>query len=380
MIIGVPKEIKNNEYRVGLTPSLVNSLCKQGHTVLVQSKAGTQIGFGNLAYQDAGAEISDSAKDIFARADMIVKVKEPQAEECALLREDQVLFTFLHLAPDPEQTKALINSKAVCIAYETVTSAHGTLPLLAPMSEVAGRMAIQAAATHLERSRGGAGILLGGIPGVSPAEVVILGAGVVGRNALQIALGMGAQVTIMDRDLERLRKIDALYGNRVRTLFSDAASIEAAVKNADVVIGGVLLPGGSAPKLVSHDLIRRMRPGSVVVDVAIDQGGCFETSVPTTHTEPTYEIDGVIHYCVANMPGAVARTSTIGLTNATYPMIEQIAKQGALQAMKLNPHLKNGLSIFKGHLTSAPVAKAQQLNYIAADEAIRGISSVEVFN
>jgi alanine dehydrogenase len=311
---------------------------------------------------------------------MIVKVKEPQAGECALLREDQVLFTFLHLAPDPEQTKALINSKAVCIAYETVTSAHGTLPLLAPMSEVAGRMAIQAAATHLERSRGGAGILLGGIPGVSPAEVVILGAGVVGRNALQIALGMGAQVTIMDRDLERLRKIDALYGNRVRTLFSDAASIEAAVKNADVVIGGVLLPGGSAPKLVSHDLIRRMRPGSVVVDVAIDQGGCFETSVPTTHTEPTYEIDGVIHYCVANMPGAVARTSTIGLTNATYPMIEQIAKQGALQAMKLNPHLKNGLSIFKGHLTSAPVAKAQQLNYIAADEAIRGISSVEVFN
>ena len=239
MIIGVPKEIKNNEYRVGLTPSLVNSLCKQGHTVLVQSKAGTQIGFGNLAYQDAGAEISDSAKDIFARADMIVKVKEPQAGECALLREDQVLFTYLHLAPDPEQTKAPIDSKAVCIAYETVTSAHGTLPLLAPMSEVAGRMAIQAAATHLERSRGGAGILLGGIPGVSPAEVVILGAGVVGRNSLQIALGMGAQVTIMDRDLERLRKIDALYGNRVRTLFSDAASIEAAVKNADVVIGGV---------------------------------------------------------------------------------------------------------------------------------------------
>jgi len=380
MIIGVPKEIKNNESRVGLTPSLVNSLCKQDHTVLVQSKAGTQIGFGNLAYQEAGAEISDSAKDIFARADMIVKVKEPQAEECALLREDQVLFTYLHLAPDPEQTKALIDSKAVCIAYETVTSAHGTLPLLAPMSEVAGRMAIQAAATHLERSRGGAGILLGGIPGVSPAEVVILGAGVVGRNALQIALGMGAQVTIMDRDLERLRKIDALYGNRVRTLFSDAVSIEAAVKNADVVIGGVLLPGGSAPKLVSHDLIRRMRPGSVVVDVAIDQGGCFETSVPTTHTEPTYEIDGVIHYCVANMPGAVARTSTIGLTNATYPMIEQIAKQGALQAMKLNPHLKNGLNIFKGYLTSAPVAKAQQLNYIAADEAIRGISSVEVFN
>jgi alanine dehydrogenase len=297
-----------------------------------------------------------------------------------LLREDQVLFTYLHLAPDPEQTKALINSKAVCIAYETVTSAHGTLPLLAPMSEVAGRMAIQAAATHLERSRGGPGILLGGIPGVSPAEVVILGAGVVGRNALQIALGMGAQVSIMDRDLERLRKIDALYGNRVRTLFSDAVSIESAVKNADVVIGGVLLPGGSAPKLVSHDLIRRMRPGSVVVDVAIDQGGCFETSVPTTHTEPTYEMDGVIHYCVANMPGAVARTSTIGLTNATYPMIEQIAKQGALQAMKLNPHLKNGLSIFRGHLTSAPVAKAQQLNYIAADEAIRGISSVEVFN
>ena len=380
MIIGIPKEIKNNESRVGLTPTLVSGLCKQGHTVIVQSKAGAQIGFGNLAYQAAGAEISESAKDIFARADMIVKVKEPQAEECALMREDQILFTYLHLAPDPEQTKALMHSKAICIAYETVTSAHGTLPLLAPMSEVAGRMAIQAAATHLERSRGGSGILLGGIPGVSPAEVVILGAGVVGRNALQIALGMGAQVSIMDRDLERLRQIDALYGNRVHTLFSDTASIEIAVKNADVVIGAVLLPGGSAPKLVSHSLIKRMRPGSVVVDVAIDQGGCFETSVPTTHAEPTYEIDGVIHYCVANMPGAVARTSTIGLTNATYPLIEQIAQHGVLKAMQLDPHLKNGLSIFKGHLTSAPVAKAQKLNYIPADEAIRGTNLVEVFN
>jgi alanine dehydrogenase len=380
MIIGIPKEIKNNEFRVGLTPSLVNGLCKQGHTVIVQSGAGAQIGFGNLSYQEAGAELSDSAKDIFARADMIVKVKEPQIHECALLREDQILFTYLHLAPDPEQTKALMDSGAICIAYETVTSAHGTLPLLAPMSEVAGRMSIQAAATHLERSRGGSGILMGGIPGVSPAKVLILGAGVVGRNALQIALGMGAQVSIMDRDLERLRQIDALYGNRVRTVFSDAMSIEAAVKDTDVVIGAVLLPGGSAPKLRSKAMIQTMRPGSVVVDVAIDQGGCFETSLPTTHAEPTYMVDGVIHYCVANMPGAVAHTSTIGLTNATYPFIEQIAAHGVIKAMQFNPHLKNGLSVFKGHLTSAPVAKAQKLNYIAADEAISSLYSAEICN
>ena len=378
MIIGIPKEIKNNEYRVGLTPSLVSGLCKQGHTVIVQREAGSQIGFSNAAYQEAGAQLADNANDIFARAQMIVKVKEPQAQECALLREDQILFTYLHLAPDPEQTKALMDSGSICIAYETVTSPQGTLPLLAPMSEVAGRMAIQAAATHLEKSKGGSGVLMGGIPGVSPAKVVILGAGVVGRNALQIALGMGAHVSILDRDLERLRQIDSIYGNRVRTLFSDTASIEAAVIEADVVIGAVLLPGGSAPKLVNKAMLQKMRPGSVMVDVAIDQGGCFETSVPTTHAEPTYVVDGVIHYCVANMPGAVARTSTIGLTNASYPFIEQIAKHGVMKAMELNPHLKDGLSIFKGHLTSAPVAKAQKLNYISADEAISSFSLVEV--
>lgn len=380
MMIGIPKEIKNNEFRVGLTPSLIGGLCKQGHTVMVQREAGAQIGFSNESYQVAGAQLVNSANEVFAHADLIVKVKEPQPQECALLREDQILFTYLHLAPDPVQTRALMDSGAICIAYETVTSAQGTLPLLAPMSEVAGRMSVQAATAHLEKSKGGSGILMGGIPGVASAKVVILGAGVVGRNALQMALGMGAQVSIIDRDLDRLRQIDALYGNRVRTLFSDTMSIETAVADADVVIGAVLLPGGSAPTLVSKALVQRMRPGSVMVDVAIDQGGCFETSRPTTHAEPTYLVDGVVHYCVANMPGAVARTSTMGLTNATYPFIEQIAKHGVIKAMQLNAHLKAGLSVFRGHLTSAPVARAQKLNYSAADDVIGSSSLAEVFN
>lgn len=380
MIIGVPKEVKNNEFRVGLTPSLVSSLTRQGHSVLVQMNAGAQIGFTDDAYRAAGAQLVDGAKAVFADAQLIVKVKEPQPQECAMLHEDQTLFTYLHLAPDPVQTDALIQSKAICIAYETVTSASGTLPLLAPMSEVAGRMSIQAGAAHLEKSKGGSGLLLGGIPGVAPAKVLILGAGVVGRNALQIAVGMGAHVSIMDRDLERLRQIDALYGNRVQTLFSDAKSIEQAVIQSDLVIGAVLLPGASAPKLVTEAMISRMQPGSVLVDVAIDQGGCFETSRPTTHAEPTFVQHGVIHYCVANMPGAVARTSTIGLTNATYPFIEQIAEHGAIEAMRLNPHLKNGLSVFQGHLTSAPVAKAQKRAYLSADEALKRSDLVEVLN
>ena len=378
MIIGVPKEIKNNEFRVGLTPSLVSTLTKQGHHVLVQKNAGAQIGFSDQSYQELGAQLLESAKEIFAEAELIVKVKEPQAQECAMLHEDQILFTYLHLAPDPKQTEALIQSGAICIAYETVTSSGGGLPLLAPMSEVAGRMSIQAGAAHLEKSKGGAGLLLGGIPGVSPANVVILGAGVVGRNAMQIALGMGAQVSVMDRDLQRLREIDATYGNRVRTLFSDQESIKTAVQNADLVVGAVLLPGDSAPKLVSEAMVKSMRPGSVLVDVAIDQGGCFETSRPTTHAEPTYLHEGVIHYCVANMPGAVARTSTMGLTNATFPFIEEIAQYGAIKAMQLNAHLRNGLSVCRGKLTSAPVAKAQKRPFVSADDALLSPALVEV--
>ena len=378
MIIGIPKEIKNNEFRVGLTPSLVNGLTRQGHAVLVEKNAGAQIGFTNELYQAAGATLIENAQAVFAEADLIVKVKEPQPQECAMLHEDQTLFTYLHLAPDPVQTEALIESKAICIAYETVTSSSGALPLLAPMSEVAGRMSIQAGAAHLEKSKGGSGLLLGGIPGVASAKVLILGAGVVGRHALQIAVGMGAHVSIMDRDLDRLRQIDALYGNRVQTLFSDVQSIENAVRDSDLVIGAVLLPGGSAPKLVTKAMVQQMRAGSVVVDVAIDQGGCFETSRPTTHAEPTYVEHGVIHYCVANMPGAVARTSTIGLTNATYPFIEQIANLGVMEALRQNSHLRNGLSVYQGQLTSAPVARAQKRSYVSAEEVLLRPDLVEV--
>ena len=378
MIIGIPKEIKNNEFRVGLTPTLVHGLTRQGHAVLVEKNAGAQIGFSNEQYQAAGATVVENAQTVFADAELIVKVKEPQPQECAMLHEDQTLFTYLHLAPDPVQTEALIQSKAICIAYETVTSSSGTLPLLAPMSEVAGRMSIQAGAAHLEKSKGGSGVLLGGIPGVATGKVLILGAGVVGRHALQIAVGMGAHVSIMDRDLDRLRQIDAIFGNRVQTLFSDQQSIENAVRDSDLVIGAVLLPGGSAPKLVTKAMIQQMRAGSVVVDVAIDQGGCFETSRPTTHAEPTYVEHGVIHYCVANMPGAVARTSTIGLTNATYPFIEQIANLGVMEALRLNSHLRNGLSVYQGQLTSAPVARAQKRSSISADEALLRPDLVEV--
>jgi alanine dehydrogenase len=299
---------------------------------------------------------------------MIVKVKEPQAQECAMLREDQILFTYLHLAPDPKQTSALLQSGATCIAYETVTAINGALPLLAPMSEVAGRMSIQAAASHLEKTNGGMGVLMAGVPGVSPAKIVILGGGVVGRNALQMAVGMGADVCIFDRDIDRLRQIDMFYGNRVRTFYSDSLLIEQEVSEADVVIGAVLLPGASAPKLVTHEMIKKMKPGSVVVDVAIDQGGCFETSRPTTHADPTFVVDDVLHYCVANMPGAVARTSTFALTNATYPFVEALANCGLMKALSIDHHLRNGLSVHKGMLTSKPVALAQGLDFALAEE------------
>jgi alanine dehydrogenase len=368
MIIGVPQEVKNNEFRVGLTPGNVSGLCKQGHTVLVQRGAGEQIGLTDESYRLAGASLINSAAEVFQKAEMIVKVKEPQVQESAMLREDQILFTYLHLAPDPNQTRALLDSGATCIAYETVTAMNGALPLLAPMSEVAGRMSIQAAASHLEKTHGGLGVLMAGVPGVSPAKIVILGGGVVGRNALQMAVGMGADICIFDRDIDRLRQIDMLYGNRVRTFYSDNLLIEQEVCEADVVIGAVLLPGGAAPKLVTHEMVKKMKPGSVVVDVAIDQGGCFETSRPTTHADPTFLVDGVLHYCVANMPGAVARTSTFGLTNATYPFVEALANRGVMKALSLDHHLRNGLSVHKGVLTSKPVAQAQGLEFALAEE------------
>lgn len=368
MIIGVPQEVKNNEFRVGLTPGNVSGLCKHGHTVLVQRGAGEQIGLTDESYRMAGATLINSAAEVFQKVEMIVKVKEPQAQECAMLREDQILFTYLHLAPDPDQTKALLNSGATCIAYETVTALNGALPLLAPMSEVAGRMSIQAAAIHLEKTHGGLGVLMAGVPGVSPAKIVILGGGVVGRNALQMAVGMGADVCIFDRDIDRLRQIDMLYGNRVRTFYSDSLLIEQEVCEADVVIGAVLLPGGAAPKLVRREMVKKMKAGAVVVDVAIDQGGCFETSKPTTHTDPTFLVDGVVHYCVANMPGAVARTSTFALTNATYPFVEALANRGVVQALSIDHHLRNGLNVHKGVLTSKPVAQAQGLDFALAEE------------
>ena len=317
MKIGVPKEIKNHEYRVGLTPASVRELTSRGHEVLVQTGAGAAIGLTDEEYVAAGAKIAADAASTFATAEMIVKVKEPQPQECAMLRPGQILYTYLHLAPDPEQTAALIKSGAICIAYETITGANGGLPLLAPMSEVAGRMAVQAGAAHLEKSKGGCGVLLGGVPGVPAAHVVIIGAGMVGTNALQMAVGLGARVTVIDKSVDRLRQLDLIFGNRISTVYSTAHNIEEAVLDADLVIGGVLIPGAAAPKLVTASMVSRMKKGAVVVDVAIDQGGCCETSHPTTHAEPTYVVDGVVHYCVANMPGAVARTSTFALNNAT---------------------------------------------------------------
>ena len=319
MLVGVPKEIKNHEYRVGLTPSSVVELVAHGHRVMVETDAGVGIDFSDAEYLAAGAEMVASAAEVFAAADMIVKVKEPQPVECAMLRDGQILYTYLHLAPDPEQTKLLVESGATCIAYETVTDNHGGLPLLAPMSEVAGRMSVQAGAYHLEKAQGGRGVLLGGVPGVAPAKVLVIGGGVVGDNAAAIAVGMGADVTILDRSIARLRELDAKYEGRAHCVYSTMATIEEYALDADLVIGAVLIPGAAAPKLLSRDIISRMKKGAVVVDVAIDQGGCFETSRATTHQQPTYVVDDVVHYCVANMPGGVARTATMALNNATLP-------------------------------------------------------------
>lgn len=361
MLIGAPKEIKNHEYRVGLTPPSVQELVLHGHQVIIETSAGAGIGASDADYQSCGATISKNAASIFEAAEMIVKVKEPQASERAMLRPDQILFTYLHLAPDPEQTSDLIKSGSICIAYETVTSSYGSLPLLAPMSEVAGRLSVQAGANCLERVHGGKGILLGGVPGVDPAKVLIIGGGVVGTHAAHIAIGMGADVTVVDRSAEALKALWRQFGKPLNTVYSTRTVIEKHVLEADLVIGGVLIPGAKAPKLVTADMIRSMEPGSVVVDVAIDQGGCFETSHATTHADPTYIVDGVVHYCVANMPGAVPRTSTYALNNVTLPFVLEIASKGYRQALTDNPHLLNGLNVHKGEITYKPVA--ENLNY-----------------
>ena len=370
MRIAVPTEIKNHEYRVGLTPASVRELVLHGHEVWVQAGAGAAIGLGDGPYRAAGALMAADADEAFARGEMIVKVKEPQPAEIARLRPGQILYTYLHLAPDPEQTLGLINSGAVCIAYETVTGPGGGLPLLAPMSEVAGRMAVQAGAAHLEKSKGGMGVLLGGVPGVAPAQVVILGGGVVGTHALQMAVGMGARVTVLDKSVDRLRQLDLIFGNRISTVYSNAHSVEEAVLAADLVIGGVLIPGAAAPKLVTRAMVARMKPGAVVVDVAIDQGGCFETSHATTHDQPTFVVDGVVHYCVANMPGAVARTSTFALNNATIGHALALADHGWRNALRANPHLRAGLNVALGQVTCAPVAHQLGYVYVPAEQLI----------
>ncbi|MCL1088832.1 alanine dehydrogenase [Shewanella profunda] len=363
MIIGVPKEIKNHEYRVGMVPSSVRELTIKGHEVFVETNAGTGIGFSDQDYVDAGATILATASEVFAKSEMIVKVKEPQAVERAMLRHDQILFTYLHLAPDLPQTEDLIKSGAVCIAYETVTDDRGGLPLLAPMSEVAGRMSIQAGAMALEKSSGGRGMLLGGVPGVEPAKVVIIGGGMVGTNAAQMAVGMGADVVVLDRSIDALRRLNVQFGSAVKAIYSTADAIERHVLEADLVIGGVLIPGAAAPKLVTRSMISRMKPGSAIVDVAIDQGGCVETSHATTHQDPTYIVDDVVHYCVANMPGAVARTSTFALNNATLPYILKLANLGYKEALLQDKHLLNGLNVMHGKVVCKEVAHALNLEY-----------------
>ncbi len=370
MLIGVPKEIKVQEHRVGLTPTSAREAVHHGHQVIVEQGAGDAIGLEDDDYRAVGAEIVDGAEEVFARAEMVVKVKEPQPRECKMLRQGQVLFTYLHLAPDPEQTEALAASGAVAIAYETVTGADGGLPLLAPMSEVAGRMSIQAGAHCLEMEQGGRGMLLGGVPGVAAARVVIIGGGVVGTNAARMAMGLEAHVTVIDKSLKRLYQLDLQFGPMLNTIFSTVDAIEQHVTGADLVVGAVLLPGAEAPKLVTADMVTRMQRGSVIVDVAIDQGGCCETSRPTTHDNPTYVVDGVVHYCVANMPGAVARTSTFALNNATLPFVLALADKGYRRALAEDPHLANGLNVHHGRITCEAVAKAQGLGYVPVGEAL----------
>jgi alanine dehydrogenase len=373
--VGVPREIKTHEYRVGLTPAGARELALHGHSVVVERNAGVGINCGDDAYRIAGALVVDSAEEVFAAAELIIKVKEPQPQEIARLRRGQTLFTYLHLAADDTQTRGLIQSRATCIAYETVTDRTGSLPLLAPMSEVAGRMAVQVGAHCLEREQGGAGILLGGVPGVPPAKVVVLGGGVSGTNAARMAVGLEASVTIIDRSIPRLKELDLQFGPRATTLFATSESIEHAVVAADLVIGAVLVPGAAAPKLVTRAMVRQMRPGSVLVDITIDQGGCFETSRPTTHSDPTYLEEGVVHYCVTNMPGAVARTSTFALTNATLPFVLALADKGWRRAVSDDPHLLDGLNIHDGQVTHTAVAQALGLRFTPARTVLAEVTA-----
>jgi len=372
MFIGALKEIKNNEYRVGLVPSSVRELAHYGHKILVETNAGEGIGASDLDYKAAGASIVSTAEEIFAKSEMIVKVKEPQAQECKHLRRGQILFTYLHLAAEPELTKALIKSGCIAIAYETVTSPKGGLPLLMPMSEVAGRMSIQVGAHYLEKEKGGSGVLLGGVPGVRSGNIMILGGGVVGTNAARMAMGLGANVTILDKSIPRLAELDLTFGARLRTLYPTVESIEHCVMESDLVIGAVLVPGGIAPKLVSKAMIKKMRKGSVVVDVAIDQGGCFETSRPTTFTHPTYIEEGVTHYCVTNMPGGVARTSAYALNNATLPYIMALASKGYKDALLDDPYFREGLNICEGHVTYKAVAHDLGFPYVDSQVLLKG--------
>jgi len=370
MHLGVPKEIKVHEYRVGMTPASVREVIDHGHSVTVQTKAGDAIGFSDEDFRAAGAEIADSAEDVFATAEMIVKVKEPQAQEIAMLRQDQILFTYLHLAPDATQTRGLLDSGCIGIAYETVTDHRGGLPLLAPMSEVAGRMSIQAGAHCLEMEPGGRGVLLGGVPGVPSGKVVVIGGGVVGTNAARMAVGLECDVVIIDRSIQRLAQLDEMFRGRINTIYSTKGNIEEQVTDADLVVGAVLVPGAAAPSLVTRDMISKMKRGSVIVDVAIDQGGCCETSKATTHSDPTYVVDDVVHYCVANMPGGVARTSTLALNNATLPFTLALANKGYRQALLDDPHLCAGLNVHTGQLTYEAVARDQNLTYVAAHDVL----------
>ena len=371
MKIGVPKEIKTLEFRVGMTPAGAHEMVHDGHEVIVETNAGAGIGVTDDDYIKAGARVVGTAKEVFDEAEMIVKVKEPQLPECEMLRDDQVLFTYLHLAPDPEQTEALVKSGTTAIAYETVTASDGSLPLLTPMSEVAGRLSIQAGAYALQKANGGSGKLLGGVPGVKPGKVLVIGGGVSGAHAADMAIGLGAEVTILDRSLPRLRELDDIWGGRVHTVFSTKHAIEELALDADLIVGAVLIAGAAAPKLVSAELVKAMQPGSVMVDISIDQGGCFETSHATTHADPTYVVDDVVHYCVANMPGAVPRTSTFALTNATLPFVKELANHGWVEALKRDPHLANGLNVHAGHVNHEAVARDLGYEYLSAEEALK---------
>jgi len=371
MRLGVPREIKTLEYRVGMVPAGVRELVHDGHEVIVETNAGAGIGMTDDDYIAAGATVVATAKEVFDQAELIVKVKEPQLAECEMLRPDQVLFTYLHLAADPAQTEALVKSGATAIAYETVTADDGSLPLLTPMSEVAGRLSIQAGAYALQKANGGRGVLLGGVPGVAPGNVLVVGGGVAGTNAADMAIGLGAQVTILDRSVPRLREIESIYGGRVRTEYSTKHAIETLVVEADLVVGAVLVAGAAAPKLVTAEHVMKMKSGAVLVDISIDQGGCFETSRPTTHAEPTYVVDDVVHYCVTNMPGAVPRTSTFALTNVTLPFVKDLANLGWRDALARDAHLANGLNVHSGHINHEAVAHDLGYDYLSADDALK---------